>query len=68
MVISAEKNKKIAYEKQQRKVLPISETEQIEFISVTETSKFFDLKRTTLIGYLKNGKKHSCGYLFKYCS
>ncbi|MEK4130192.1 hypothetical protein NYE67_10950 [Solibacillus sp. FSL W8-0474] len=68
VVISAEENKKIAYEKQQRKVLAFSETKQIEFKSVTEASEILNIKRTTLTDYLKKGKQHSCGYRFKYCS
>lgn len=67
-VISAEKNRKLQYEKQQRKVIAISESEEIKFESVTKTSEVLNIKRTTLIGYLQNGKQHSSGYFFKYCS
>lgn len=65
VVISAVGSRRISYIKQQRKVLAISATEKIKFDSVSETSRQLNIKRTTLIGYLNNGKQHDSGYSFK---
>lgn len=55
-VISVDENKKIAYTKQQRKIIAINKTEEISFHSVSEASRALNIKRPTLINYLKNGK------------
>ncbi|MDO8160439.1 hypothetical protein FKQ51_24605 [Bacillus toyonensis] len=65
-VISSEENRKIAYEKQQRRIIAISKTEKILFHSVSEASRTLNIKRPTLINYLKNGKQHPTGFHFKY--
>ncbi|MCC2437302.1 NUMOD1 domain-containing DNA-binding protein [Bacillus paranthracis] len=65
-VISTEENRKIAYTKQQRKIIAINITEEISFHSVSEASRILNIKRPTLINYLKSGKQHPIGFHFKY--
>ncbi|MDA1570485.1 NUMOD1 domain-containing DNA-binding protein [Bacillus cereus] len=65
-VISIDENKKIAYTKQQRKIIAINKTEEISFYSVSEASRALNIKRPTLINYLNNGKQHPTGFHFKY--
>ncbi|MFJ8415018.1 NUMOD1 domain-containing DNA-binding protein [Bacillus paramycoides] len=65
-IISTEENKKIAYTKQQRRIIAINKTDEILFHSVSEASRALNIKRPTLINYLKNGKQHPTGFHFKY--
>ncbi|QBJ67096.1 hypothetical protein C3496_12260 [Bacillus anthracis] len=65
-IISAEENKKIAYTKQQRRIIAINKTNEISFHSVSEASRALNIKRSTLINYLKSEKQHSTGFHFKY--
>ncbi|WP_255261834.1 NUMOD1 domain-containing DNA-binding protein [Bacillus cereus] len=46
----------------------MSKTEETLFHSVSEASRAFNIKRPTLINYLKNGKQHPTGFHFKYCN
>lgn len=50
-VISIDENKKIAYTKQQRKIMAINKTEEISFHSVSKASRALNIKRPTLINY-----------------
>ncbi|MCU5539053.1 MULTISPECIES: NUMOD1 domain-containing DNA-binding protein [Bacillus] len=65
-IISTEENKEIAYKKQQRSIVATSKTGEISFHSVSEASQALNIKRPTLINYLKNGKPHPTGFHFKY--
>lgn len=65
-IISTKENRNIAYQKQQGKIIAVSKTEEILFHSVSEASRTLNIKRPTLINYLKNGKQHLTGFHFKY--
>ena len=54
-VIPSEENRKIAYTKQQRRIIAINKTDEISFHSVSEASRALNIKRPTLITYLKTG-------------
>ncbi|MEH7612045.1 hypothetical protein [Gottfriedia acidiceleris] len=68
VVISAEENRKFAYEKQQKKIVAVAQNETIQFDSVSEASRILNIPRNTIQSYLKNEKQHSSGFYFKYCS
>ncbi|MEH7753643.1 hypothetical protein V7457_21320 [Bacillus toyonensis] len=65
-IISNAENKKIAYTKQQYRIIAINKTDEISFHSVSEARRALNIKRPTLINYLKNGKQHPTGFHFKY--
>ena len=67
VVVTAEENRRMAYEKQQRKITAIYETGEIAFSSITEAGRILGIPRNTVQYYLKNGKRHSSGYRFQYC-
>ncbi|MED1565348.1 NUMOD1 domain-containing DNA-binding protein [Bacillus paramycoides] len=66
-VISTEENRKIAYQKQQKRIVAMNENEEIKFQSISEASRNLNIPRNTIQHYLKNGKRHPTGYQFKYC-
>ena len=66
MIITGKKNREIAYEKQQVKILAISENERIEFQSISEASRKLNIPRNTIQLNLKKDRIHSSGYRFEY--
>ncbi|EMX0192432.1 hypothetical protein AAFX88_003438 [Bacillus cereus] len=66
-VISTEENRKMAYRKQQKKIVAMDEHEEIMFQSISVASRNLNIPRNTIQHYLKNGKRHPTGYQFKYC-
>lgn len=66
-VISTEENRKIAYQKQQKRIVAMNENEEIKFQSISEAGQNLNIPRNTIQRYLKNGKRHPTGYQFKYC-
>ncbi len=68
MVVTAEENRKFAYQKQQKKIVALAQNETIQFVSVSEASRILNIPRNTIQLYLKNEKQHSTGFYFKYYS
>lgn len=66
-VISTEENRKMAYRKQQKRIVAMNENEEITFQSISEASRNLNIPRNTIQYYLKNGMRHPIGYQFKYC-
>ncbi|HDR7770413.1 TPA: hypothetical protein QCY13_001650 [Bacillus paranthracis] len=67
VVISKYENWKMAYRKQQKRIVAMNENEEIMFQSISEASRNLNIPRNTIQYYLKNGKRHPIGYHFKYC-
>lgn len=65
-VITGDENRRIAHEKQQRKIIAISEAEKIEFNSVAEASRKLNIQRGSIQYSLKNGWVTKAGYRFEY--
>ncbi|MFZ0444184.1 MAG: hypothetical protein WAM95_06030 [Bacillus sp. (in: firmicutes)] len=65
-IITAKENRKLAHEKQQRKIIAISDTEEIEFNSVSEASRKLNIQRGSIQYSLKNGWSTKIGYKFEY--
>ena len=68
IVISARENRRIAYEKQQRKIIAYNDNEAIEFQSISEASRKLGIPRNTIQLNLKKDRVHSSGYRFEYCN
>lgn len=66
-VIATEENRKMAYRKQQKRIVVMNENAEIMFQSISEASRSLTIPRNTIQHYLKNGKRHPTGYQFKYC-
>ncbi|MBY0214135.1 hypothetical protein [Priestia aryabhattai] len=61
------KNENASRSKQQKKILVVSDKEEIEFKSLAETCQKLNIKRSTLISCLKRGNRHKkTGCIFKY--
>lgn len=68
-VISRDENSKIAYTKQQRKILAFNENEKMEFESIANASRALNVQRSSIGVCLKRGNRHKpSGYYFKYSS
>ncbi len=67
VVISKDENWKMAYRKQQKRIVAMNEHKEIMFQSISEASRHLSIPRNTIQYYLKNSKRHPAGYQFKYC-
>ncbi|WP_257130365.1 NUMOD1 domain-containing DNA-binding protein [Bacillus toyonensis] len=67
VVMTKDKNWKMAYQKQQKQIVAMNENEEITFRSISEAGRNLNIPRNTIQHYLKNGKHHPTGYQFKYC-
>lgn len=66
-VVTADKNRKEAYKKQQRKIIAYDDTQEIEFVSVSEASRKLNIGRNGIQFCLKNGwHNKSTGLRFRY--
>lgn len=66
-VVTAEKNRREAYEKQRRKIIAYDDTKEIEFESVSEASRQLNIDRNGIQYCLKNSwQNKSTGLRFKY--
>ncbi|EEL89671.1 TPA: hypothetical protein ACGW7B_005662 [Bacillus nitratireducens] len=69
MVITAEENRKMAGDKQKRKIVAFDDDGEIKFESLSAAQRQLNIKRQTLCGCLKRGNVHrETGYRFKYIS
>ncbi|WLR53779.1 NUMOD1 domain-containing DNA-binding protein [Mesobacillus subterraneus] len=67
VVISAEENRKLQYEKQEREIVAYNENEEIHFKSVSEASRTLGIERQTINHCLKySWKNKKTNYRFKY--
>ncbi|MEH7513343.1 hypothetical protein V7146_11535 [Gottfriedia acidiceleris] len=67
VVLSAKENNKLCVEKQQRKVMAFSNTQEIEFQSLSEASRNLNIRHSSITSCLKRGNRHKAtGYYFKY--
>jgi hypothetical protein len=67
VVITAKKNRKLANQTHQRKILAINENEKIKFDSVSKASQKLEINRSNIQACLKYGWKNRSGYWFEYC-
>ena len=65
-VITAEENRRIALENQQRLIIAISETEKIKFDSISKASRELKIHRGSIQYSLKNRWVTKAGYRFEY--
>ncbi|QWH10427.1 hypothetical protein EXW38_03105 [Bacillus mycoides] len=69
VVITAEENRKMAIDKQKKKIIAFNDTVEIEFESVSAAQRQFNIKRQTLSCCLRRGNVHrKTGFRFKYIS
>lgn len=69
MVITAEENRRMANEKQQKKIIAFNDTIEIEFESLAAAERQLNVKRQTIFGCLNRGHvNRKTGFRFKYIS
>lgn len=65
-VVTGEQNREEKLKKQRKKIKATNDSEAIIFDSMAETADKLNIPQQTLYRYLKSGKQHSSGFIFKY--
>lgn len=69
MVITAEENRRMAIDKQKKKIIAFNDTIEIEFESLAAAERQLHIKRQTLNGCLRRGNVNKqTGFRFKFIS